>query len=330
VRTTTARRALLAAFAGALALAPPAGATLTATAGLHADGGNGHIVLARDDGSHKRVLGRGDYSAISPDGKLVAVIDQPTYTAPASQVLRLFRSAGGPATLTLPADGIYRLLWSPDSRTLLATDTTAGRLLTIDAGSGARTTLAAGSFDGASFSPDSKRIAYVQSGTLKVRDLATHATRTLRRHASAPAWGPRAIAFAVITKRHGQTLWNVASIRPNGRHFRRLTHIHPTPLYFGLVPIAWSANGRRLATNVRGSEGYWLNAYGVDAVHGGARLIARHVQVSAFSRNGRYLIGQTGDAECCGFQYTNVVRVAWRTGKRDLLVRHAMNASSNG
>jgi Tol biopolymer transport system component len=328
MRATTASAAVLTAC---LIVAAPASAAVTAAAGLHADNYNGHIVIARDDGSHKRVLGAGDYSAISPDGKLVAVIDAVPYYPPSTPpVFKLYRAAGGAPLLTMPADGLGALTWSPDSRTLVTTDATAGRLLSIDAATGARTPLATGSFDGASFSPDSKRLAYAQGGALKIMDLATHATRTLRRHAGRPVWGQRAIAFGVSSRRHGRTLWNIATVRPNGTHLKRLTHIHPTLLYFGLVPIAWSANGRRLATNVIGSEGYWLNAYGVDALHGGARLIAGHVIETGFSRDGRYIIGQTGDAECCGFQYTNVVRIAWRTGKRKVLVRHAMNASYNG
>jgi Tol biopolymer transport system component len=319
------------ALAAALALAAPASAALTATAGRHADGGNGHIVIARDDGSHMRVLGAGDSSQISPDGKLVAAIDYPTYTTPGTAVFKVFRAAGGPLALTMPAENLAVLAWSPDSRTLAATDTAAGRLLTIDVATGAQTAIASGSFDGASFSPDSKRLAYAtQGGTLAVTDLATHARTTLRRHAVAPAWGPRLIAFGATSRRGSQTIWNVATIRPDGTHLRRLTRIHPTRQYFGLVPRAWSANGRRLATATRGADGYWLTTYVVDAARGGARLLIRGLTNTTISRNGRWIIGQTGDAECCGFQYTDVVRVPWRGGKPRILVRHAMAASSNG
>ena len=169
------------------------------------------------------------------------------------------------------------------------------------------------------------------AGTLKVLDLATRRTHTLRRHADSPAWGPRRIAFSVVTRRRdGQSIRNVATIRPDGKGLRRLTHIHSTALFFGLQPAAWSANGRRLLTTTAGGDGYWLNTYGVDAVHGGARLIAPHVEATGFSRDGRYIIGQNGDTECCGFTHTDVVRVPWTGGPPQVLIHHAMFASFAG
>ena len=131
-------------------------------------------------------------------------------------------------------------------------------------------------------------------------DLANGMTKTLRRHATSPAWGPHTIAFGTTHKRGGQTIWNVATIRQDGSHFRQLTHIHPTNFYFGLTPAAWSANGQRLATATMAADGYWFNTYVVDAVHGGARLLFRGLTNTTISRNGRWIIGQTGDPECCG------------------------------
>ncbi len=78
------------------------------------------------------------------------------------------------------------------------------------------------------------------------------------------------------------------------------------------------------------ADGYWFTTYVVDAVHGGARLLFRGLTNTTISRNGRWIIGQTGDPECCGFQYSDVARVPWRGGKKRMLVRHAMSASSNG
>jgi Tol biopolymer transport system component len=315
------------ALVAVLVLAAPASATITVTAGLHADGGNGQIYIARDDGSHKRSLGAGDASVISPDGKLVAVTDYPS-AYPGTTTFKLLRSTGGAPLLTVTAS-FGAVTWAPDSRTLAGLDD-RGRLVTIDVASGAQTAIAHALGD-ASFSPDSKRLAFATPAReIKVVDLATRATSTLRRHADSPLWGKHGIAFGATHKEHGQTIWNVATIRPDGTHFRQLTHIHPTQLYFGLVPAAWSANGKRLATDTMGSDGYWNTSYVVDAVHGGARLFFRGLQQTTISHNGRWIIGQTGDAECCGFQYTDVVRVPWSGGKKHVLVRHAMSVSSNG
>jgi WD40 repeat protein len=311
-----------------LVTAPAARATITVTAGLHADGGNGHIYIARDDGSHKRLIGRGDASAISPNGKRVAVTDYPA-SYPGSAKFKMYRSSGGAPLFTLTAS-LAVLTWAPNSRTLAASDEN-GRLVTINAATGARTTIAGSSRGAPSFSPNSKRLAYATQGdVIKIVDLATHKATTLRTHANAPVWGKHALAFATTHKDHGQTIWDVATIRPNGTHFRQLTHVERTDVYFGLVPAAWSANGKRLATDTQGADGYWNTTYVVDAVHGGARLLYHgNLQRTTISHDGRWIIGQTGDAECCGFQYTDVVRVPWDGGAKQVLVRHAMSVSSN-
>jgi WD40 repeat protein len=318
-----------AALAATLVLAAPASATLTATAGLHADGGNGHIVIARDDGSHQRSLGSGDASEISPNGKLVAVTDYPSYTKPGKTTFKVLRAAGGAPLFRLSAS-LGAVSWAPNSKTLAGLDA-IGRLVTIDARTGARTTIAAHALGGASFSPDSKRLAYATPGrVLKLVRLATHATTTLRRHADSPVWSKHGIAFATVHNRGGQFIWNVATMRPNGTHFRQLTHVQPTDQYFGLAPAAWSRNGRRLATATMGADGYWFTTYVVDAVHGGARLLFRGLTSTTISRDGRWIIGQTGDPECCGFQLSDIARVPWEGGDKQVLVRHAMSASSNG
>ncbi len=95
-------------------------------------------------------------------------------------------------------------------------------------------------------------------------------------------------------------------------------------------PLAWSADGRRLLTSAKGLDGYWLNTYGVDAVRGGARLIARGVMPTAFSRDGRHIIGQKGDVSTTGFRYGTIVRVPWSGGKPRVLLRRALDASYSG
>jgi Tol biopolymer transport system component len=197
----------------------------------------------------------------------------------------------------LPAPSLGAIVWSPDSAKLASVDDRQNRLLLIDPQTGAMTTLATGRFETPSFSPDSTKLAYVQhaarasrgGGTLKVIDLATHAITTLRAHTTAPVWGPREIAFATVVRRPRADHFDIAVIRPDGTHLRKLTHVHQTRTFFGLQPTAWSADDRR-----------------------------------------RYVIGQTGDAECCGFALTNIVRVPWSGGARQVLLRHAMFASFNG
>ncbi|HEY7455154.1 MAG TPA: hypothetical protein VH683_11335 [Thermoleophilaceae bacterium] len=343
--STRARRAAAGALAlGAVAVtlagAPAAGATLTVTTGRNAGQGHDHVVVAHNDGSHRRTLGAGELSLVSPDGSRVAVLDYVVVHFVTRAVrLKLFRAADGRRTLAMDAGGARPIGWSPDSTKLLATDYAGRRLLVVDAASGMQTTLASGPIAAASFSPDGTKLAYVQypdrpsasAGALKVLDIATGMTATLRRRVAAGVvFGPERIAFSTVTRRGRRRIYNVASVLPDGTELRRLTHIRSTRLFFGLLPQAFSADGERLLTSTVGNEGYWLNTYGVDAVHGGARLIARHVEPTAFSRDGRFIIGQTGDAECCGYRFTDVVRVPWRGGGKRVLIRHAMGASYSG
>jgi len=52
---------------------------------------------------------------------------------------------------------------------------------------------------------------------------------------------------------------------------------------------------------------------------------------AAFSRDGRYVIGQTGDAETTGLAGSNVVRVPWaHGGRKHILLRQAVEPSFNG
>jgi hypothetical protein len=174
------------------------------------------------------------------------------------------------------------------------------------------------------------------AGKLKVIDLATHSVTTLRGAAANPSWGPTEIAFSVFGSRahlgrYNFDVSNVAVIRPDGSGFRQLTHLRPIIYRFGVFPVAWSTDGTRLLGGIYGLDAWTTReSYAIDPVHGGFRLIAHRVMPSALSRDGRYVIGQTGDPECCGFKYSNIVRVPWSGGRKRVLLSHAMVASFNG
>lgn len=334
-RCTGASVLLLASALAALVLAPAAAASLTATRGSDRVPSKHQIVISRDDGSGQRVLARGSWSSVSPDDSRVAVVDFGNFGR--APKLSLVPTTGHGGTLRIAADGVSRVVWSPDSSKLLGEDVEGRRLLLIDAASGAVTTLATGYIYGESFSPDSTKVAYVMrsgevhlGGPLKVLDLATDATQTLVDDAAKPIWGATGIVFSTVRPgRHADAL-NIASINEDGSGFRQLTRVKTGKTFFGLYPIAISAEGTRLVSGVSGADGEWLNTWGVDLVHGGARLIAPRVEATAISRDGRYVIGQTGDIECCGFKYTDIVRIPWSGGGRRTLLRHAMSASFNG
>jgi hypothetical protein len=299
------------------------------------------IVVANADGSGSRVLTRGRFSFVSPDGSQVAVAKYDVANNRSlNWRLELFARAVSAPTHVIPINCAI-FYWSPDSTKLACVS--SRRLLVIDAATAAVTTLATGVFDGqVSFSPDSTRLAYVQAtsryynsnGKLKVIDLATRAITTVRaRGAASPVWGPTAIAFSTVQKRGARRFtFNAALIQPDGTGFRQLTRFHPTTELYGLLPRAWSADGTRLLAGLAGLDAWvYREAYAVDPIHGGSRLIAHSVSPAALSRDGQYVIGQTGDAETTGLAGSNIVRVPWaRGGRRHILLRHAVEPSFNG
>jgi hypothetical protein len=302
----------------------------------------GKIVIANGDGSDRRVLGDGWNSYVSPDGTRVAVRDwDQGPTAPENDRLALYETAGGPPAHVLAIECL-NVYWSPDSTKLACVDRDTGtdapgRLLVIDAATGTETTLGTGYFNSrVSFSPDSARLAYVQTatassdrgGALKVVDIATGATTTLRRRAAGAVWGPRAIAFSIVKTRGRQyPAFDVAVMKPDGTGFRRLTRFRPNFLQTGLSPVAWSANGRRLLAALGGQDTF--RAYAVNPRRGGARRIQAFVTPAALSRDGRFVIG--GDnTESPEAGRSNVVRVPWKGGKARMLIRRAGSPSFNG
>jgi hypothetical protein len=305
---------------------------LTATVPGHA------IAIAHGDGSGKRVLISGAASFVSPDGARVAVTDYDQgAVGPTNWRVELYSAAGGTPTRVLKIN-CREIYWSPDSTRFACAEfdlrEKPSRLLVINASSGAATTLGKGFFDPqVSFSPDSKRLAYVQwtktfapSGTLKLIDLATRATTTVRGGAAAPAWGSTAIAFSTVKPRaNGYPVQQVAVIQPDGSGFRQLSNIRPSFLQGGLVPIAWSADGSRLLAG-QGGQDTW-QAYAVDPVRGGAREISSNVTPSALTPDGRFVIGDNTGGEDFGPDRANVVRVPWAGGKATVLLRNAVAPS---
>jgi hypothetical protein len=247
--------------------------------------------------------------------------------------LKVYRATGGPPRFVIRKN-LWPAAWSPDSKTIVAPDNTDDRLVLIDAASGAQTTLADGNFDSATVSPDSTQVAAVLysddiagRSSLVVIDLATRTSRTIRsRNVGRPVWGPSGIVFATISRRRGHLFHNIATINPDGTGFRQLTHFdtptrsEPT----GVYPVSVSGDGRRVL-------GSWLGlrarTYVVGLERGSARLVARGVAPVAFTRNGRHMIGETGNPFCCSAGPINVVRVPIAGGERRILLRKAFAAT---
>jgi hypothetical protein len=353
--------ALVAALTAASAFGLPSGGNVTALAGANlaatpsltasrfgkgaAETRPAKIVLARADGSGSRVLTTGWFSFVSPDGLQVAVIDgDVNFTNTRHE---LYARTGGALTHAMAINSAW-IVWSPDSTKLAYVDYNrdAGKpsqLRLIDAAAGTTTTLATGFFQTqVSFSPDSMQLAYVQlptstsyyssRGKLKVIDLAARTVTTIRTGSVAsPAWGPTEIAFATLRPRGRNYTFDIAVVDRDGTGFRRLTRFSPDAELFGPTPVAWSGDGKRLLAGMVGRDAWTAReSYAVDPVRGGVRLVAHSVSPSALSRDGRYVIGQTGDAETTGLAGSDVVRVPWPGGKKRVLLRQAVEPSFSG
>jgi Tol biopolymer transport system component len=333
------RRWLPAALAAAAVLtaAAPAHATLAYVKGIL----QGHPVLwtAADDGSaaHALVTG-GFYPKVSPDGTQVAYV-----TGSEKASLKVRPVAGGPArTLAANVWNYDMTQWSPDGTTVsVVTGPELGpyTLKLVTAADGTARTLAKGFFAGLSFAPDGGGVVFARaltSGypvranlyTAPVAAAAPLTRITSDRNAASPAWGPERIAFSRARKpprRNDYDKLDIYTIAPDGSGLQRLTTTKPPFLLAGLSPIAWSADGTRLAAQYGGQD--TSEAWRVDAATGkavDATGTFDGVVGWGLSRDGTTLLATTGSFDSPN---GNVVAVDWDGGGQTVLARRATQPS---
>ena len=236
------------------------------------------VWVAAANGAGARELGAANDPVISPNGRLVAAS---AYGANPSSLV-IFKVAGGraatPAALAKLA--VMPLAWSPDSRYLAVAvlDTSTGTgpgkaaLDVIDTTSATITAHDAGVVSGASFEPGrSGQVVFglaqsqLASAAQNLYSMAadgsgavsqlTHDGRSIN-----PVCGARGIVFDRVTPRKNGPAYQLALL--HGSQTTQITHMKIPELLQGLVPLAVSADGTKLAAEYEGedtSEGYSVN-----------------------------------------------------------------------
>lgn len=303
------RRVLLGVFAASIVfagLAPSAGAVL-----VYVRPSSKEVVVARDDGSQPRVVSQGLYARVSPDGRWL--VYEPSHRGGG---LRLVSIHGGRSWLVarnpaaspgFPSSGVS---WSPNGRYIAIGQDPYGLVL-YDVVRHRRRHLGFVFFGGASFSPDSSRLAFESDG-IRENDLVIASVPNgklggLARYAGSPAWGRGGLAFTRRMKPGGLAL--------KSRRSRPLVPLGASPFLF---PVEWSREGRLLLA----AEGQSQSALRALLVAPSTRQITTlsptFSEVDALSRDGTAILGViNGD----------VVSVAAASGTATVIAHGAVNPS---
>jgi Tol biopolymer transport system component len=296
-------------------------------------GGSG-VWVARIDGTGKRLLTRGSSPAISPDGRWVAFQGGNSY-----RDLMLVATSGRRPRLLVRGAG--QPVWSPDSKrvaVLQDLDDRRRALLSIAIETGASATVARGSISHVSFSPKGDKIAYARGevfGNVDVyvagADGGGERRVTDNGNSAYAVWGPREIAFARIVPYRGWGAHEIWLVRPDGSGRRLLTKTPRALLgqgIVGLVPVAWSADGRALLTALANEFGGI--PYAVDPETGSVRRIGNysyHAWPEGLSRDGQYVLVSETSVGLPDRSRIEVVPYAGGAGR--IIARHAGEASWN-
>jgi hypothetical protein len=301
-------------------------------------------------------LGSGTQPLIAPGGQQVAASLSGTgggsETGPA---LVVWGIGGAPLTyFDLATVTATPLAWSRDLRYLAvelqstaatnpasANSTSGSGLAVIDLGLHTVTMVARGQIYGASFAPNrSDRIVYARASSsslsasvnlfLSNPDGSRVSALTRDGRSLNPVWGSRGIAFDKERLRGNDApVYQIWLRSPSGSSVRRLTNIGVRSLASGLVPLAFSTDGKRLLAEFEGQD--TSEAWTVRVLTGGARRLTvrgRSVVGAGISGNGRTLLIEEGsflEEASAG----RVSTVPFAGGRSTVLISHGAQASWN-
>lgn len=296
------------------------------------------VWVAADDGSGARALATGGYSPkVSPDGAQVAYVYGTRRAA-----LKVRSAAGGPArTLARNVWNYDAIAWSPDGTTVaVATGPELGpyTLKLVDVATGAARPLNKGVIHGVSFAPSGEGVVWARAFTSRYPVEANLYTTTLdggpiRRitsegRATSPVWGPERIAFSrsrPATQRGDYAKLDIYTVAPDGTGPRRLTRTKPPFLLAGLAPLAWSADGSRIAARYTGQDTSeaWRVVSGSGAADDATGAFDGVVGWD-LSRDGSTLLATTGYFDDPS---GDVIALSWDGGAQTVLAQRATQPS---
>ncbi len=353
------RRALLAgalvaapfAFTGAPAAAAGAAAAPSLAYVTETASSAANVWILSAAGGAAALLGPGEQPLLAPDGRSVAVAlfgaGGETEKGPS---IGIYPAGGGPAAdfLDLATATATPLAWSPDSRYLAvysqsnsATDIAPrSGLDVIDTHTGAVTPIAKGAIYGASFARDgSDRIVFGLTRSLSLSAktnlyIARPDGTGLRRLTSDgrslnPVWGPRYIAYDREHLRRYAPAYQIWLTAPGGGRIRRVTNVPAGPLVAGLVPLAFSADGRRLLAEFEGQD--TSAAWAVNVSSGDSHEVTVHgraVLGAGISSDGRTLLIDENAFEQAPSS-GRVATIPFAGGRSKVIVAHGAQASWN-
>jgi hypothetical protein len=319
-------RPLLAALAvlAPLAFAAPASAELVYVKNPAA--ADAKIFIALDDGTGPRELVTGTQPQIAPDAKTVAFVR----AEGGRQGLWLVNADGTNERVLTASSAIESVTFSPDAQ-LLAAEVGGRRLMIFEVATGRMATLVRGPVKGLSFSPDAQRIVYGLGADATARGASDVFTVSVLGGDSErltddgrsllPVWGPQRIAFVKqkAAARGGPIpAYDIWTMTSQGRRARRVTVTKVPEGVSGLLPIEWSADGRRLIAQYVGEDvrvGFTVNPF-----RGGTRSLRRKVAFD-LSADGTTVLTHSGGADPAAKH--NIYAAPYDGGPSTLLVRNA-------
>jgi hypothetical protein len=307
-----------------LFVAAPAHASIVYEKGI----ANRGIYIASDDGSGARRLAAGTQAHLSGDGTTVLYV---AGVGTSNPQLDEIAAAGGEPKKLLSHVVYGAFAWSPDGRYVAeASGPFNGKstLNLIDRTTGTSRAVAKGYFYGASFSPQSDRLAYAVANSnrsifaatnLYVAATAGGAPTPLRADGRSlyPVWGPQKIAYSHWKKppRKGDgPKFDIALINPDGTGNVQITHDKVPFLLSGLTPIDWSADGTRLLAQFGGQDTAYVMT--VNPATGKEKLIGSKSEgfiATGLTADGTTILGTSGGEIFGGTGY--VVTAPYTGGK---------------